>query len=221
MPGLHSFYATLNVSPDADWVVIEAAHKALMKKYHPDCGADAANLRRAAMVNEAFSVLKDARKRGEFEARTLPPDPIRQMPFERGFVAGGPKPSANLKMVAWSGWLTAIAVGVALAATVKAREDRQSYARYVEPIIQEAEKGAPAGASTDLLGLGGTAAVAAPVIGTALMPASLQRPTSSDRTPPKRFSKAPKQRKAAPRRVRTRDRGSDDREFLEREGYIY
>ncbi len=221
MPGLHSLYATLNVSPDAEWVVIEAAHKALMKKYHPDRGADAANVRRAAMVNEAFSILKDPKKRADYEARNLPPEPVRQMPSERAFMAAGARPSASLKMVAWSGWLSAIAVGVALAVTVRTQEDRHSYARYHEPEVEEPQKRSPHSASTDLLGLGGTAAVAAPVVGTAMMPANLERPPSFQAAPQKRLGKPRKQRKAARRPVRTRAGGSGDREFLEREGYIY
>ncbi len=221
MPGLQSLYAMLNVSPDADWVVVEAAHKALMKKYHPDRGADAANLRRAASINEAFSILKDPKKRADYEARSLPPERMRQLPAERAFMAAADaRPSASLKMVAWSGWLTAIAVGIALAVTVKTQNERQPYAAYGDAQVSEPEKRAADSASIDP-GLGGTAAAAAPVVGTAMVPASLERLPSSQARPQKRFSKARKQRKAARRSDRARAAKSDDREFLEREGYIY
>ena len=36
MSSLRTPYQVLNVTPDAEGVVIEAAYKALIKKYHPD-----------------------------------------------------------------------------------------------------------------------------------------------------------------------------------------
>ena len=50
-------YQVLNVSPDAEPEVIEAAYKVLMKKYHPDrhVGAEA----KAAELNQAFNLLRD------------------------------------------------------------------------------------------------------------------------------------------------------------------
>ncbi len=36
MPSLRTPYQILNLSPDAEPVVIEAAYRALIKKYHPD-----------------------------------------------------------------------------------------------------------------------------------------------------------------------------------------
>jgi len=64
-----SLYAVLNVAPDADPAVIEAAYKALMKKYHPDRlgGAAAGDERRAAEINEAFQVLRDAERRARYD----------------------------------------------------------------------------------------------------------------------------------------------------------
>jgi len=64
-----SLYAVLNVAPDADPAVIEAAYKALMKKYHPDRlgGANAGDERRAAEINEAFQVLRDPERRPRYD----------------------------------------------------------------------------------------------------------------------------------------------------------
>lgn len=64
-----SLYAILNVAPDADPAVIEAAYKALMKKYHPDVQANEpeGDRRRAAEINEAFQILKDPAKRAEYD----------------------------------------------------------------------------------------------------------------------------------------------------------
>ncbi len=64
-----SLYAVLNVAPDADPAVIEAAYKALIKKYHPDmlAGAPGGDLRRAAEINEAFQVLRDPDRRARYD----------------------------------------------------------------------------------------------------------------------------------------------------------
>jgi curved DNA-binding protein CbpA len=64
-----SLYAVLNVAPDADPAVIEAAYKALIKKYHPDrhSGAPGGDLRSAAEINEAFQVLRDPDRRARYD----------------------------------------------------------------------------------------------------------------------------------------------------------
>ncbi|HEX8533023.1 MAG TPA: DnaJ domain-containing protein [Allosphingosinicella sp.] len=64
-----SLYAILNVAPDADPAVVEAAYKALMKKYHPDVRSEdpESSRRMAAEINEAFHILKDPAKRAEYD----------------------------------------------------------------------------------------------------------------------------------------------------------
>jgi hypothetical protein len=65
----NSLYAVLNVAPDADPAVVEAAYKALMKKYHPDVHVEEPESarRRAAEINEAFHILKDPAKRAQYD----------------------------------------------------------------------------------------------------------------------------------------------------------
>lgn len=65
-----SLYSILNVAPDADPAVIEAAYKALIKKYHPDVRTEhpESSRRTAAEINEAFHTLKDPAKRAEYDA---------------------------------------------------------------------------------------------------------------------------------------------------------
>jgi hypothetical protein len=60
-----SFYAVLGVSRDADPVVIEAAYRALMRKYHPDRTPEAPT--KAAEINVAYSTLRDPKKRREYD----------------------------------------------------------------------------------------------------------------------------------------------------------
>jgi hypothetical protein len=61
-------YTLLNVLPDADPVVIEAAYKALMKRYHPDTQPEAASAGRAAELNQAYRTLRDPERRAIYDA---------------------------------------------------------------------------------------------------------------------------------------------------------
>jgi hypothetical protein len=65
---IEDYYAVLQVQPDAEPEVIEAAYRQLMRKYHPDvAGTDvdrAAVLHeRAKSINRAYAVLRDPRQR--------------------------------------------------------------------------------------------------------------------------------------------------------------
>ncbi len=84
-----SLYAVLNVASDADPAVIEAAYKALMKKYHPDRlgGAAAGDERRAAEINEAFQVLRDPERRARYDSDSR----SRQEQIFRASYAGHPQ----------------------------------------------------------------------------------------------------------------------------------
>lgn len=62
------YYAILGVSSMSDDVVIRAAFKALMLKYHPDTNRSPDATQRAAAINEAFSVLGDPTKRVAYDA---------------------------------------------------------------------------------------------------------------------------------------------------------
>ncbi len=61
-------YTLLNVLPDADPVVIEAAYKALMKRYHPDIASGGAAAGRAAELNQAYRILRDPQRRAAYDA---------------------------------------------------------------------------------------------------------------------------------------------------------
>lgn len=67
-------YAVLGVRRDAEFTVIEAAHRALLKRYHPDRNPDDAKAAdRAKAANAAFDVLKDSDARARYD-RTLSPE---------------------------------------------------------------------------------------------------------------------------------------------------
>ena len=63
------YYATLGVLPSAEHYIVQAAYKALCKRFHPDVykGADAHE--RMAAINEAYEVLGDSSKRAEYDRR--------------------------------------------------------------------------------------------------------------------------------------------------------
>jgi curved DNA-binding protein CbpA len=63
------YYMTLGVLPDAEDIVIKAAYKALVQRYHPDrYKGDAAEAqRRTAELNEAYEVLSNPSKRAEYD----------------------------------------------------------------------------------------------------------------------------------------------------------
>ena len=65
-----SLYTVLNVAPTADPAVIEAAYKALMKKYHPDMlsGSTEGDPQKAAEINQAFQILKDPERRARYDS---------------------------------------------------------------------------------------------------------------------------------------------------------
>lgn len=69
------WYTVLEVSPEASAEVIAAAHRVLVKRYHPDIpGGD---LERMKLVNLARDVLGDVRLRREFDRTRTPVAPSR------------------------------------------------------------------------------------------------------------------------------------------------
>jgi len=66
-----NYYETLGVSRNSEPEVIEAAYRALMKKYHPDLwrGDPAAAETRAKAINEAFATLRDSTRRRAYDRR--------------------------------------------------------------------------------------------------------------------------------------------------------
>lgn len=67
---MENYFKVLNISEDAEKEVIIASYKALAKKYHPDaCKIDPQEAaRRMALINEAYEVLSDDKKRASYLA---------------------------------------------------------------------------------------------------------------------------------------------------------
>ncbi|HET9638117.1 MAG TPA: J domain-containing protein [Allosphingosinicella sp.] len=219
MASVRSLYDVLNVAPEAEPVVVEAAYKALIKKYHPDQAVEAPVSKDATAINEAFAILKDPVKRADYDHRLWSKQQAIRLAEAQVASAGRPP-----RYVAVSGWLiagllacalAAVAMGKSLApppfnAPAEAAEVHDSEA----PARAAALKAAAAEAVHDRA-LPSSALVIARVraeegVHPALRPAPAGRAESG----------APRSRKARPTpRARTEPRKESD--FLERQGYIY
>ncbi len=71
MPNSQDYYRTLQVHPQAESDVIEAAYKRLAKKYHPDISELEMSLAQEQMqlINQAYEVLKDNKKRIKYHSQ--------------------------------------------------------------------------------------------------------------------------------------------------------
>lgn len=105
---IRDYYAVLQVHPGAEGEVIEAAYRQLMKKYHPDrAGGDAEEAaalhERAKVINEAYSVLRDPRRRRAYDARRLGipmgPPPPPPPPTAYSSAAPAPPPAAPVELL--------------------------------------------------------------------------------------------------------------------------
>ena len=217
MAGPRNLYDVLNVAPEAEAVVVEAAYKALIKKYHPDQAADAPVSKDAAAINEAFAVLKDPAKRADYDHRLW----SKQQQLRLAGLQAGVVPRRS-RFAALGGWIVAGLLACALAAVALGRSleppQLNAVAEAAEPDDLEAParaaaaKAAAAEAVHDRVALPSSAAVIARVraergVRTAVRPERRAPATARYRRP--RPAPPPA---AEPRR---------EKDFLERQGYIY
>jgi curved DNA-binding protein CbpA len=224
MPASRSPYDVLNVAPDAEGVVIEAAYRALMKKYHPDQAAAAeAGGPSAAEINEAFALLRDPARRGDYHQREWRRQKNMLMaPYQP------PPPPRSSRAFGWGGWCVALVLGVVIAVmagrTGGAKPDNAAEAARAaalaepdfrsQPSLADAAAVAPAVAAeiqAEAL------AVPPPASGPARAAARPPRSRFVLIDPPRRAPRAKPSRRAAPPAAAK----AEDKEFLEREGYIY
>ena len=64
-------YRVLQVTPEADQVVVNAAFRALALKYHPDRDPTSQAARRMAQLNEAYALVRNAPTREAFDRARL------------------------------------------------------------------------------------------------------------------------------------------------------
>ena len=232
MPGVRSLYDVLNVAPEAEPVVLEAAYKALIKKYHPDQAVEAPLPKDAAQINEAFAILKDPSRRADYDHRLWAKQQALRA-AELQVHTGGRPP----RFVAVSGWLVAGLLACALAAVAMGKTvvppRLASAAEAAEaaevhdseaPARAAAAKAAAAEAAQDRLAMPSSAAVIAqvrselgvrarpePAMGTVRPAEARSRTAAAGDLRARKIRPGPRAR-AEPRQ---------EKDFLEREGYIY
>ncbi|MBV9932080.1 MAG: J domain-containing protein [Alphaproteobacteria bacterium] len=234
MAAVRTHYEILNVAPGAELVVIEAAYRALMKKYHPDQGGGAADGPGAADINLAYAVLRDPERRAEYDHKEW----IRQRDISLAAYQPPPAPPRAPSFFGWGGWLVAAVLAgmIALMAT-----------RGAAPPLSEAEQArAAAMAAPDMRSQPlppdkslVTSAEAADIRADAYAGrAETPKPAPPPAPPvaPARTAELdvipapapdhlaarplPPRHRAAPHRRRALA-GRHDKDFLERQGYIY
>ena len=222
MPAPRSLYDVLNVAPECELVILEAAYKALIKRYHPDQAVEAPVPKDAAAINEAFAILKDPAKRADYDHRLWSKQQALRLAELQVETAGRPP-----RYVAVSGWLiagllacalAAVAIGKSLTPPLRAIAEAVEAHDSEAPARAAAAKAAAAEAVHDREQIPSSAAVIAQVraeegvysVRAAAPPSRQVSATSS----------AQRSRKVRPGpRARTEPRREKD--FLERQGYIY
>jgi len=68
---MKDYYIILGILPDAEDVVIRAAYKALVQRYHPDRykGDPAEAHRKTTELNEAYEILSNPQKRAQYDTQ--------------------------------------------------------------------------------------------------------------------------------------------------------
>ena len=95
------YYSILQVHYLAEPEVIESAYKRLAKKYHPDVCKSAEAETRMRKINEAYEVLRDAKKRAAYDAQRKasrpapPPPPRRDAPGRQPEKPAPPQPAVD------------------------------------------------------------------------------------------------------------------------------
>ena len=88
-------YKTLQVDPEAEDEVIQAAYRRLAQKYHPDRQPDDEGVQRMVAINAAWELLRDPARRAAYDAtRALSTRPAAAAPADRTGSATPPPPPA-------------------------------------------------------------------------------------------------------------------------------
>ena len=223
MPSVRNHYQILNVAPDAEAVVIEAAYRALMKKYHPDQAAAAGpGGPTAAEINHAFATLRDPDRRAEYDRREW----TRAQNIQMVSRQAPPAPRVS-RVFGWGGWVVACILGGVLALVAGranelalARAEVARAAASAEPDLRSqptlpAEPFVAPAAIADARVVPVPLRPAAPEAAAA--PAAPAVRTAEAQPPRKAYRPKPRRPQAQVRRPRTKA----EKDFLEREGYIY
>jgi curved DNA-binding protein CbpA len=224
MPAVRSLYDILNVSPEAEPVVIEAAYKALMKRYHPDQADETAPVSKdVAEINKAFAVLKDPAKRSEYDHRLWTKQQSIRLAELQAL-----EPRRPARLFGATGWALAIILGGVVAVMTMARDFNPpvptavraaaavEQSKRVAPERAAAIKAAAAEEKVDYPSAELILARARKDVSPARRPVAAPLAARAPKAAAQRRERPPVRR--APSKPREPAAKSD---FLEREGYIY
>lgn len=137
------YYAVLGVAPTSEDFVIQAAYRAMMRRYHPDTNKDSDASKRALEINEAYAVLSNPAKRAAYDAqRSASNNKQRnEKPKQGGAESGSrpppppppprdkaqPEPPAHANKTSassrWAPWLATLAIIVVVRMIIVAGRD--------------------------------------------------------------------------------------------------
>jgi curved DNA-binding protein CbpA len=111
-PVTRDHYAVLGVSPASEDVVIRAAYRALMQRYHPDADPSSEASQRAQAINAAYAVLGDPEKRARYDGSLAAQGLIKPEPQHRSSLARRmtPGPAGLVGLTALAATATLIAI---------------------------------------------------------------------------------------------------------------
>ncbi|TMC41059.1 MAG: hypothetical protein E6J25_10180 [Chloroflexi bacterium] len=66
-PQYKDYYQTIGVARTATEKEIKSAYRRLARQYHPDVNKDAKSTERFKLINEAYEVLSDPKKRAKYD----------------------------------------------------------------------------------------------------------------------------------------------------------
>lgn len=228
MAAQRSLYEILNVSPSADVVVIEAAYRALIKKYHPDQSAVVQDGSSAAQINHAFATLRNAERRADYDRRQW----LREQELMLIPHSPPPLPPRQRAVFGWGGWVLAAMLGGVLAmmagrveelSTARAEAVRAALAAEPDPSSQPTlpeEEVVPPEVVADIQREAfGLPAPQPTVVPEAPSESGAESEVGSQDAPPDVVvtRTKPPRRRPQPRRAVA----PSEKDFLEREGYIY
>ena len=89
MKNRRNYYRILHVQPDAPAKVIQSSYRTLMQQLnaHPDRGGESSQ---AALINHAYAVLSNARKRAEYDRELKQQNSLNTRPDERTPISSVP-----------------------------------------------------------------------------------------------------------------------------------
>lgn len=228
MPAPRSLYDILNVAPGAEPVVIEAAYRALMKKYHPDQAAAAAGAGggpSAADINKAFAVLRDPERRAEYDSR----ERRHQQSIQLAQYHPPAPPRGHSRVFGWGGWTVALVMGGVVAVMTMRAEDiavtKAQAARAAAEMTEPDFRSQPSIPDVPLSPSASEIRAAAYAAEAAEARAAEAKAKAKAADPPMIVLDEPApravKRPAVKRQAPGKARPAEEKDFLEREDYIY